>query len=125
MEVKETPIQRNKKTENLSHKDKLLVYDNNYQLKTQKMSTRMYRTSYLSFLRSMWQKCNFFVFEEKEGEIYSTVRNISIKEIIDQLSKTIHESLCFNSTEVNHVPTISSERKIYHLFQILNNNHFK
>ena len=125
IEVKETPVQRNKKTENLSHKDKLLVYDNNYQLQNQKNSSRLYRTCYLCFLRLIWQNCNFLVVEEKEGEVYSTVRNISLKEIIDQISQSIHGLLCFNCTEVNHVPTISSERKIYYLFQILNNNHFK
>jgi len=119
MEPLVTLSQRNKK-DTLSHKEKLVIHDNSYQLKTLKTSARMNRNCYLKFLSAIWHHCNFITLEENEGEIYSTVKNISVQDIIEQLSQSIFKCLCCNYNEINNIPTISYERTLK--IKFINNN---
>ena len=115
-----TDIQQEKKRNkgNLSHETKLNVYDNHLLLESKKENSKAIRTYYLKFLRSVWQDSQFLYVDEERAEVFSTVKNIQLKDITIQFGKSISDCLCYQTESINDIPTISKHRKINYIFLI-------
>ena len=115
-----TDIQQEKKRNkgNLSHESRLNVYDNHLLLESKKESSKVIRTYYLKFLRSVWQDSQFLSVDEEHAEVFSTVKNIQLKDITIQFGKSISDFLCYQTESINDIPTISKARKINYIFLI-------